>query len=300
MFRLTHTFNDCVALGYHDRPLFQYVYKPQTPAVEAPRPYFHPLHTLAGDVVTIFRPRDHRWHHGLSMTCAHLSGENFWGGPTYVRDRGYVLLDNLGRQAHQAWEDMQCAADRVSLREWVQWVTHTGATWIDEQRRIEVAEVNVEAGYWRLDLGFRLQNVYAQPLIFSSPTVEGRPQAGYGGLFWRGVRAFTGGKIMLAGGLEAEGSEESVMGRPAPWLAYIGQHDGVDRSSTLLFIDSPGNPRYPNKWFVRAGDYAVASFAFSFDAVYTLDPGAVLDLNYRIVIADGAWSREQIEAYVRV
>src|SRR5918998_6394752 len=85
--RLTHMLHDRVVLGYGDRPLFDYVYAPDVDPRESPKPYFHPLRTLAGNVVTLFRPHDHRWHHGLAMTMAQLSGQNLWGGPTYVRDR---------------------------------------------------------------------------------------------------------------------------------------------------------------------------------------------------------------------
>ncbi len=116
--------------------------------------------------------------------------------------------------------------------------------------------------------------------------------AGYGGLFWRGPRSFFRGQILAGNNLEGP----QVMGQPAPWLAFIGPHDGTGDLSTLLFLDHPGNLRYPNKWFVRNDPFACASFAFSFDEEYVLEPDATLALNYRIVIANGAWSREQIEA----
>ncbi|HEY3341455.1 MAG TPA: DUF6807 family protein, partial [Anaerolineae bacterium] len=58
------------------------------------------------------------------------------------------------------------------------------------------------------------------------------------------------------------------------------------------------NPRYPTQWFVRDDPYACASFAFSFDEEFALAPGAELTLRYRIVIADGAWSRERVNEWV--
>ncbi|WP_345495963.1 DUF6807 family protein [Streptomyces flavovirens] len=39
-------------------------------------------------MVTDYRPHDHRWHKGLRMTASHLSGQNLWGGNTYVHGRG--------------------------------------------------------------------------------------------------------------------------------------------------------------------------------------------------------------------
>jgi predicted dehydrogenase len=71
-------------VGVGDGELFRYVYRGDTAASECPAPYFHPLRTLSGGLVTCHRPSDHRWHKGLAMTASHLSGQNFWGGGTYV------------------------------------------------------------------------------------------------------------------------------------------------------------------------------------------------------------------------
>ena len=46
--------------------LFRYVYRPDDPPLESPRPYLHPVRTLGGEVVTDCRPADHPWHKGIS------------------------------------------------------------------------------------------------------------------------------------------------------------------------------------------------------------------------------------------
>ncbi|GCE21858.1 PmoA family protein [Dictyobacter kobayashii] len=290
---LIHTLYDTVALHYEGQPLFSYVYEPKFPARESPRPYFHSLKTLAGNEVCLVRPYDHQWHIGLSMTSANLAGENFWGGPTYTPDAGYVQLDNNGWMRHRAWQELS-SEERVSCIEQLQWITHSEAVWIEEERHLDVNEINAEAGYWSLDFSSRLLNVSGKPLAFGSPTTEGRENAGYGGLFWRGPRSFLHGKILGAGGLEGP----ECMGKQAPWLAFTGWHDGSCEQSTIIFIDQPRNPRYPNKWFVRNDPYACISCAFMFDEYYTLQPDDVLDLSYRVVLANGEWSREQIDKYV--
>jgi hypothetical protein len=70
--------------------LFRYVYQSQVDAWETAEPYIHPLRTLSGEVVTNFRPHDHVWHHGLTMTMGDIKGENFWGGKTYDRATAIV------------------------------------------------------------------------------------------------------------------------------------------------------------------------------------------------------------------
>lgn len=292
--QLTHYHHDAVDVSVEERLLFTYVYNPDTPQKESSRPYMHPICSLAGDEVTIFRPYDHLWHKGISMTLAALSGQNFWGGPTYVRDQGYVQLANNGVQRHNRWDEVTCDEKGVRLAEALTWLTQAGEAWIDEKRIITVPDVDPEADSWRLTWSTQLANCWDRPLIFGSPTTEGRPNAGYGGLFWRGPRSFLHGQARAAGALAGE----EIMGQAANWLAYSGLHDGTGNRSTLLFLDHPQNPRYPTKWFMRQDPFACASFAFSFDQELTLEPGESLAFTYQIVIANGELSEDEIQAAV--
>ncbi|MDX1991037.1 MAG: PmoA family protein [bacterium] len=296
-FRLLHKFNDNIELYYGERLLFRYVYYPRTAQHESPRPYFHPIRTLAGDTLTLYRPHDHRWQHGLSMAVPFLSGENFWGGPSFVLDENggqYIQKANNGQQRHEDWESMTCDDhDGAHLVERLAWMTQSGEKWLDETRTISVTRLDETAGHWTLKVGLRLTNVRGHLLEFGSPTTEGRPNAGYGGLHWRGARDLQGGTITLADGRTGK-TDHDLMGQAAPWLAYSGQHDGLDRASTLIFVDDPANPRFPTQWFTRTTDAAAVSFAFAFDQRYPLPPGETLALNYRLIVVNGVLSHEQI------
>ena len=292
--KLHHSLGERVRVACGPVDLFHYVYAPPTAPAEGIKPYFHPIKTLRGNTVTNFRPHDHLWHHGLAMTCAYLScgGElhNFWGGGTFVKDKGYVDLPNQGRIVHRSWTGMENAPS-VYLDESLDWITVAGKKIIEEKRVISIPEVNEHEDWWRLDLSMTLKNTAYDSLSFGSPSTHGRPMAGYGGLFWRGPRSFLEGKLLGPGGLAGD----DIMGKAAPWVAFIGSHDGNAETSTLIFVDQPGNPRYPTKWFVRNNPFAVVSFSFMFDQEFALAPGAELKLNYRLIFADGALSRDKIE-----
>ncbi|MFZ0214377.1 MAG: PmoA family protein, partial [Candidatus Dormiibacterota bacterium] len=289
--KLVHTIGSHVELRLDDALLHRYVYCPAADQRESPRPYFHPLRTLAGETVTIYRPHDHLWHHGLSMTMAQLSGENFWGGPTYVRDEGYVQQANNGRIAHLGWRELSAEHMVEDLR----WVTQDERAVLDEVRDMRLLGPDRDGGWWGLDLSFRLTNVSGSPLVFGSPTTQGRPQAGYGGLFWRGPRSFLHGSILAGGGLQGP----ETMGRQATWIAFEGRHDGTAAGSTIAFVDSPGNPRHPTQWFVREDPYACVSASFMYDRELELGAGEVLSLRYAVVIAAGAWAAERIDEVAR-
>ncbi|CAM3877541.1 PmoA family protein [Kibdelosporangium persicum] len=267
-----------LTLTARDVELFRYTYRPDTPAFECPCPSFHPLRTLDGDVVTGNRPHDHRWHKGLAMTASHLSGQNFWGGVSWVTGEGYQVLPNVGSLAHRTFGGPGV--------EEIDWITAAGEKWISERR---VIEYGIGADHWWLDLTFELRNVRGAELRFGSPTVYGREMAGYCGFFWRGPRSFTGGTVLASGGR----SGPELMGGKADWLAFVGAHDEVDRMSTLLFIGDPANPG--THWFVRTEPYAVVNPSFAFYEELVLPPDETLRLRYRLLIGNGAWERDRLE-----
>lgn len=290
--QLIDTLDSHVDLVHDGVALFSYVYNPQVPAVESPRPYFHPLRTLKGNVVSGFRPHDHRWHHGLSMTCANLSGHNFWGGRTYLRNEGYVQLDNNETQEADALYlqgQKVCGSGSNAFSHDVIW----GDIILAERREIRT---RIHDDYWELNLNLSIDNAdncTHQPVIWGSPTTQGRDNAGYGGLFWRGPRDFIGGEITMSEGRQGA----DLMGQSSPWLAYCGRHDETDDYSTLIFVDGSENPRHPTPWFVRNTTPMVCPY-FAFRKEYKQEPGEVLNLDYRIIIADGKWDRERIESVI--
>jgi hypothetical protein len=275
-----------VSLHYGDTELLQYVYRPDHPQLESPRPYAHPLRTLAGDLVTIYRPHDHVWHKGLTLALPNVGEANFWGGVTWVRDQGYVQLPNNGSMRHDAFEELAVVDGSALIRERLSWVTEPGEVWFKEQRRLS-ATAHPELDAWVLSFETELSSVTAAPISIGSPTTRGRPNAGYGGLFWRGPRSFTGGTVQVA---DAAGADE-LMGVRSPWLAFTGVHDGHGRSSTVVIVDAPTNPGHPTAWFVRSTPFAAICPAPFFDIEFVLAPGEALQLRYAVVIADGDGSR---------
>ncbi|MFD8496699.1 PmoA family protein [Amycolatopsis sp. NPDC059657] len=287
---ITRRDDEALVVSAGEVEILEYVYRPETIPFEGSKPYLHPVRTLAGHVVTAYRPNDHRWHKGIQLTATDVSGQNFWGGVTYVRDQGYVELPNVGSMRHEDFVIGEQGPARVSFEERLTWHTQAGEHWVDEVRELVVRDV--DDGTWALEFGTALTNTRAEPLVLGSPTTNGREMAGYTGLFWRGPRAFTDGEVIGADGL---GGPE-IMGKPARWLAYIGHHDEVDHASTMLFMDHPDNKS--THWFLRNTPFPAVNPSFAFFDPLELVPGDTLKLRYRVVIADGAWDRDRLESYV--
>jgi len=278
--RLTADDGRSLRVSYRDTELLQYVYQPADPQLESPRPYFHPVRTLHGDVVTGYRPEDHVWHKGISWALPHVGPENFWGGPTFQRGQ-YRQLPNNGRVRHDDFAVAEVRGDVFRVDEQLAWITQDGETWLAERRQI-AARALPAAGAWLLAFRTTLRNVRGAIIKFGSPTTAGRDNAGYGGLFWRGPRSFSPGQVITPSGT---GGDE-YMGWRGPWLAYSGRH-GPDRAATLVFRDGPANVGHPTMWFVRSEPFACLCPAPFFAAEFMLADGQSLTLRYDVAVADG-------------
>ena len=294
--RLVHEYGSHFDVSVDDLVVARYVYRPVAAQRESPKPYFVPLRTLAGDVVTVFRPHDHVWHKGIYLGFPYVGEENLYGGPTYVDGQGYVFLDNNGSMVHEAFDRLELLPSSVECSQRLGWFDHDGQRLADEHRVVSL-NVPLDAdGAWFMRFSATINNHREEPLVFSSPTVRGRPQAGYGGLMWRGPRSFTGGEIMGPDGR----SGPEMMGQRAEWLAFTGHHDEVDRQSTIVFVDAENDAREPTQWFVRTEPYAMIGSAPFFDADVVVAKGDSFRLACSVVIADGAQSADDVEKYIGI
>ncbi|NUT96478.1 MAG: PmoA family protein [Saccharothrix sp.] len=287
---VVHEVGSAVSVRAGEVEPFRYVYAASDPQVESPRPYFHPIRSLDGDVVSVYRPWDHVWHKGLALSLPHLGPDNFWGGPTFVRGKDYVWLDNNGAMRSVGDASVERGKTGVTLRHALDWTTQQDVHVIAEDRRVVVDLLGPTA--WVLVLETSLVNVSGAPLDIGSPTTEGRPNAGYGGLFWRGPRSFEGGRVEAAGALLGE---TAVMGARAPWAAFIGQHDESTRWSTIMFVDDPTNLRHPTQWFARSTPYGCLGPAPFFDTTHHVADGDRLALRYAFIVATGKATTADLE-----
>lgn len=261
--------------------LVRYTYASPVAQREAPKPFFHPVRTRAGHAVTLYRPHDHVWHTGIAWALPVVGDDNFWGGPTFIRGRGYVQLDNDGTQRHRRITQFEAADDRMRFGHELDWITQDGRRIFAEERTIDVRLL--PDGAWALIFDTAMTNVSGGPIPLGSPTTRGRVNSGYGGLFWRGPRSFTGGVLVTP---EGAGGDE-LRGRHGEWMAFAGRHDEDDASSLVLMLDAGGNPRHPPQWFARSEEYAALNPAPFFSAEVTVQPGESVRFRYGVGIVSG-------------
>jgi hypothetical protein len=271
-------------------PVLTYTYAADDPQEESPRPYFHPVRTRGGDLVSAYRPHDHVWHKGIAWSLPHLGPDNFWGGPSYRRGKDYQWLPNNGAMRHR--ELLKAADDdgTFTFAQRLQWITQPGSLVVEEERSFQVVP-GTDTSY-TLVFESAMTNVSGEDIHIGSPTTEGRENAGYGGLFWRGPRSFAGGTIMGPGGATGE----ELRGQRAPWLCFVGQHDESCRFSTVVMVDDPASGQPEPEWFARSEPFACMGPAPFFSQEVLFRAGSTLRFRYGVVIADGTSDAGRAEA----
>ncbi|SDS75358.1 DUF6807 domain-containing protein [Actinoplanes derwentensis] len=275
--RVDHRLDDSVTVSAGDVPIAEYVYRPDTVQRESPKPYLHPLRTLAGDEVSLFRPHDHVWHKGIAWSLPHVGEHNFWGGPTYVHGSSYVQKPNNGSATHRRLVNI----DAATLTHELDWTAQGGEPVLTEERTLTFAVIDDIS--WVLTFDTAMTNVSGAVLAFGSPTTKGRENAGYGGLFWRGPRSFSDGLLQSS---STTGGDE-LRGTRAEWFAFRGRHDGTGRASTVLIVDDTANPRHPPQWFARTEQFACLNPAPFFSEELDLADQETVRFRYAVVITTG-------------
>lgn len=235
----------------------------------SPRPYLHPVRTLAGVVVSDHLPSDHPWHLGVGIALQDVNGTNFWGGKTYTRNaRRYEERDDHGTILQTG-----CTAAPGLLEQELSWRAPDGAELLRERRSTKATQVDHRT--WRYDLETELTAVV--PASLGGPGSNGAAGSGYGGFFWRlppcnDVAVFT-----------ADQSGESLVhGSVSPWLAWTG--DFAEGPASLVFA---APPQSQDPWFVRAADYPGVGSALAWERPVELAASEALTRTFTVCVSDG-------------
>jgi LacI family transcriptional regulator len=271
-------------------PLLRYERGEQMTRVHAPRPYAHPIHTLAGVPLTVAQPRDHRHQYGLSVALPDVNGTSYWGGRTFLKGRGATLLANHGRQ--RVLERTSSPQDRDTaaavLRERLVWEDEYGDSWLTEDRAI-TGRLLPELNAWHLDWRSEL-HADEHEITFASPASNGRFGAGYGGIFWR----FDASPISAMFS-ELGSGEAGVHGRTTPWVALV--RGGPQGPTTVILRQPVGRADGAVlPWFCRASDYTGLGPAVAWNQERVLPYGESMLLALDAVILDRAVRPDEVES----
>lgn len=232
-------------------------------SVLAPRPFLDAVVSRSGTPLTVTEPTDHPHHLGVSLAIPDVNGTSYWGGRTYVRGEGSIMVPNHGRQRRDRLQ-----IDGHVLDERLSWVDHSGITQLVEVRELRSAELE---GGWALRWRSHLKATM-DAITFGSPATNGREGAGYGGIFWRFAPEIA--RVFSPAG----DTERDVHGAATPWVAFTFP----ERGTTAILVQ--GDERLP--WFVRFAEYLGAGPAIAWDESLSIPEGGRLDLQLTAFVLD--------------
>jgi hypothetical protein len=264
------------------RPFTTYYFDPSSA-----KPYFHPLRSAAGTIVTRGFPitqdiagEDQDEPHQRPMYFAHgdVDGFDFWGEAAFAR-WSHHSLSKFGRTVFRSLDDATGGATSGGLQATFDLSAPTGVLGReiqryrfsgDDQTRIIDCQFAIVATDRPIVLGDTKEGTFA---IRVTKALDSPP-----------------GHMVNANGAIGE---KGIWGKRSEWVDYYGHVDGEDVGVAVL--DHPQNLRAPTYWHARAyGLLAANPFGLTYfthdrrqTGAYTIPAGSSLVLRYRVVIHHG-------------
>lgn len=235
------------------------------------KPYFHPLATSDGIVLTDLRPKDHYWHRGLWFSWKFINGLNYWEEDEQTH-RSEAATELVGCKLQPHKDGSAELKFSINYHPW------NAPAVLTERRTIEISA----PAHGRYELKWTSEFIAVTNMTLSRTPLPGEPDGqsygGYAGLSLRlnhGTRQWTFTNSAGASGMAA------VHGKPASWMKLTA---GPNLPAVAIF-DDPRNNQHPVPWYVNDG---MPFFSPSplFAKNLTLMPGEKLQLRYRLLITD--------------
>jgi hypothetical protein len=268
---------DATTMHFGDKVLWTYHHDP-----EEGKPYFHPLNTTNGDLLSELRPKDHPWHRALWFSWKYINGVNYWEENRETRQSdGFTRLLATKRSINES--------QQVTIEQQLDYAPAMDAPGLLRESRTLVVSPPDASGDYTIDWTseFRaVENVeLSRTPVLGEP--NGKKYGGYAGLSIRLNKSLLGGTFLTSdGALDADGFQ-SVS---SEWMIF-----NAKQGASILMMDQPESFRSPTKWYV-APVMPYFSPAVLFDAPHSMTAGEVLSLRYRIVVSAEAMSANETAA----
>lgn len=275
--------SNSVALLNNGKTVWQYNFNK-----EEGKPYFHPLSTIEGSVLSALRPEDHPWHRGIWFSWKYINGLNYWEeDPVTGKSEGITELKSVKYKLN----DLFGATFNLELS----YHPPGGNDLLEEQRSVHLSAPAVDGSYF-LDWESTFTALDDDVVLDRTP-LPGEPE----GKSWGGYAGFSArlsNQLWDVKTINDLGETEQLHGKSSRWITYETKNLKGQQASISIF-DHPSNFNYPNKWFI-SNDPGVPFYYFSpaliFDKKLILKNGEKLHLKYRLLVSEGEANQIKIQA----
>ncbi|MEI8289437.1 MAG: DUF6807 family protein [Verrucomicrobiota bacterium] len=235
------------------------------------KPYFHPLATPGGTVLTDLRPLDHPWHRGLWWSWKYINGLNYWEEDRKTgRSEAATELTGCELQPH--------ADGSAHLNFAITYHPWNTQPVLMENRMVEISPPT-NGGYelrWTAEFSAMTNVTLSRTPLAGEP--NGKGWGGYAGLSLR-LSAVTRDWIFSNSAKLSGGT--SLHGQPARWMKISA---GFNQPAVTIFDDDK-NLQHLSPWYVSQA-MPFVSPALLFREPLSLAAGEKMVLRYRIFITD--------------
>jgi hypothetical protein len=273
-----------LALNYNDQLVWQFNY-----SKSEGKPYFHPLSTLNGSVLTELRPADHPWHRGIWFSWKFINGLNYWEEDrTTGQSEGITELKSVKVKAIRNF----AAEFQMKLA----YHPSNQSDILKEDRLVTVSTPAGDGSYCIL-WDSRFTAIGDEVVLDRTPLLQEPKGQSWGG--YAGFSARLNNQFQEARAINEKGEAEKLSGNPSYWMTYEMRKLNSDWMTVTIF-DHPGNRNSPNKWYLTV-DSKVPFYYFSpallYDSKLVLKEGEVLKLKYMLLVNSGKPTVNQLQAY---
>ncbi len=258
------------------------------------RPYFHPVNTTRGQLLTDYKPVDHPWHHGLWFSWKYVNGVNFW---EYLSQKNHRQKGEIRIQSVRLDLDSVEAVSAVITMYY--FPDREGAPVLEEVVTLELHAPEEDGSY---TIDWTVQSLALEPVELNRTPIPGEPDGkfwgGYAGLSYRGSDAVE--NLVL---VDSEGRTDPFndFGRhPARWFLHSGEFGGS--AASIAILDHPENLNHPVPWHVsnlsptkEGPRMTFMNAAVMANGPIRLEMGDELQLSYRVLVFDRAVSPEDMD-----
>lgn len=235
------------------------------------KPYFHPLRTTSGTLLTELRPEDHPWHRGLWFSWKYINGLNYWeeNHRTGLSEGSTRIVATHHRVEHN---------EAITIEQSLEYAPGPSAAAVLAESRTLVLSTPDTSGRYTIEWTstFRaLENVeLGRTPIIGEP--GGKAYGGYAGLSLRINKLLSEGIFLTRAGK----FDASVFDRiNAKWMIFESGEEG-----SVLIMHHPNNLSSSTTWYV-APAMPYFSPALLYDAPLQLAEDETLSLRYHILVS---------------
>lgn len=269
-----HKESNSVALMNNGKIVWQHNYD----KIEG-KPYFHPLATIDGSVLTGLRPKDHPWHRAVWFSWKFINGLNYWEEDrTSGKSEGITELKSVKYNLTK-----QFGAD-FNLE--LTYHPPRGQDLMKEDRSVRLSAPSEDGSYF-MDWESTF-TAMADEVILDRTPLQSEPN----GQSWGGYAGFSArlnNELWDVKAINDKGETKELHGNLSRWITYEAKNL-KGQLVTMTIFDHPQNLNHPNKWFI-SNDAETPFYYFSpaliFDSKLILKKGDKVHLKYRLLVNAG-------------